>query len=109
MRRGDANRRDRGKRRDKANRQTEGDLGGKGKTEDAEGSRLAEFAKGDLNGRDEGEEMEGFSRGGAEGTSDPAPVPRDNAKMSGTGTNTSALRLGRKVKFDPSTGRGAKG
>jgi len=65
-------RRDRRKGRDKADRQTERDFGGKGKMEDTEGSRLAELAKGDLNGRDEGQEVEGFGRGSAEGTSDPA-------------------------------------
>jgi len=69
---GDTDRRDRRKGRDKADRQTERDFGGKGKTEDTEGSGLAEFVKGDLNGRDEGQEVEGFGRGGAECTSDPA-------------------------------------
>ena len=41
---GDTDRRDRRKGRDKADRQTERDFGGKGKTEDTEGSGLAEFA-----------------------------------------------------------------
>jgi len=41
-------------------------------TENPEGSRLPEFAKGDLNGGDEGEEVEGFGGRSAEGTRDPA-------------------------------------
>jgi len=67
MRRRDTDRRDRRRGRHEANRQTKGDLGGKRQTENMERGGLAELAKGDLDGGDEGEEVEGFSGGGAEG------------------------------------------
>jgi len=70
MRGRDVDRRDRGERRYKTNRQTERNLRGKGEMEDPEGSRLAQFAQGDLDRGDKGEEVKGLGGGGAEGTCD---------------------------------------
>jgi len=87
MRRGNANRRDRGERRYETNRQTEGDFGSEREVENSEGGRLAEFAQGDLNRGDEGEEVESLGGGSAECTSDPAEgLVLDNLEFLDQGT-----------------------